>query len=275
MVDCIVSLKWTIFLLKEILESFQETEFWYDEQGSMSRNSRTGSFRQTPQPQRNEEKWWLPVPCVSAEGLSEPARKHLKQKRDAANQIHKAAMAINNSILSDMEIPRTYTASLPKGHLWGGSNHPKLSWEEVKEHMEGDKNVVLAERAEILLFSLKQRFPELAQTTLDTSKIQYNKDVGQAILESYSRVLEGLAFNIVGWVEDVFNFNVLNHIDGSTSTSDPPQRMYTAELHRKSVIFYPFSNASEKDDQHQPSSKKTKGHRSSVALRMLVTWQNT
>lgn len=29
------------------------------------------------------------------------------------------------------------------------------------------------------------------------------QDVGQAILESYSRVLEGLAFNIVSWIEDV------------------------------------------------------------------------
>lgn len=29
------------------------------------------------------------------------------------------------------------------------------------------------------------------------------QDVGQAILESYSRVLEGLAFNIVAWIEDV------------------------------------------------------------------------
>lgn len=54
------------------------------------------------------------------------------------------------------------------------SNHQK-SWEMVKVDMEGDKNVVLAERAEVLLFCLKQRFPELSQTTLDTSKIQYNK----------------------------------------------------------------------------------------------------
>lgn len=30
------------------------------------------------------------------------------------------------------------------------------------------------------------------------------QDVGKAILESYSRVLEGLAFNIVSWIEDVF-----------------------------------------------------------------------
>ncbi|KAM0009754.1 putative PRONE domain, Rop guanine nucleotide exchange factor [Helianthus debilis subsp. tardiflorus] len=240
-------------LLIEILDSFQETEFWYDEQGSMSRNSRSGSFRGAPQPQRKEEKWWLPLPCVPAGGLSETAKKHLRQKRDSANQIHKAAMAINSSILSDMTIPHSYISSLPKSgrtsvgdtiyrsmistsrfsaeylldcldissehealeladrieasmYTWrqkACSNYPKSSWETVKEKMEGDKNVVLAERAEILLFSLKQRFPELAQTTLDTSKIQYNKDVGQAILESYSRVLEGLAYNIVGWIEDV------------------------------------------------------------------------
>lgn len=29
------------------------------------------------------------------------------------------------------------------------------------------------------------------------------QDVGQSVLESYSRVLEGLAFNIVAWIEDV------------------------------------------------------------------------
>ncbi|GJU97569.1 Rop guanine nucleotide exchange factor 3 [Tanacetum coccineum] len=69
--------------------------------------------------------------------------------------------------------------------------------------LKSDKNVILAERADSLLFSLKQRYPELSQTALDTSKIHYNKDVGQAILESNSRVLEGLAFNIVAWIDDL------------------------------------------------------------------------
>lgn len=59
------------------------------------------------------------------------------------------------------------------------TNYSKTSWEMVKQHVaeteRSDKNVVLAERADSLLFSLKQRYPELAQTTLDTSKIQYNK----------------------------------------------------------------------------------------------------
>lgn len=57
--------------------------------------------------------------------------------------------------------------------------HSKSSWEVVKDLMSdidrNDKNHVLAARAETLLFCLKQRYPELSQTTLDTSKIQYNK----------------------------------------------------------------------------------------------------
>ncbi|XP_075668314.1 rop guanine nucleotide exchange factor 3 isoform X1 [Castanea sativa] len=250
-------------MLIEILDTFEDTEFWYAKQGSMSGNSiRTGSFRKFTQ--RKEEKWWLPVPCVDPRGLSEKARKHLQHKRDCANQIHKAAMAINSTILAEMEIPDTYIATLPKSgktclgdsfyrymctadqfspdHLLDCLNmtsehealeladrveasmytwrrkaclsNSKSSWDLVKDLMAEtdrcDKNHVLAERADSLLFCLKQRYPELSQTTLDTSKIQCNKDVGKAILESYSRVLEGLAFNIVAWIEDVL------YVDGTT-----------------------------------------------------------
>lgn len=103
-------------LFQEILESFHDTGFWYAEQGSMSGNStRSGSFRRIiPQPQRTEEKWWLPVPCVPPDGLSDKSRKHLRHQRNCGNQILKAAMAINTSILAEMEIPDTYMASLPK-----------------------------------------------------------------------------------------------------------------------------------------------------------------
>ncbi|KAJ6686247.1 ROP GUANINE NUCLEOTIDE EXCHANGE FACTOR 1 [Salix purpurea] len=255
-------------MLIEVLDSFQDREFWYAEQGSMSSNStRSGSFRRVII-QRKEEKWWVPVPCVLPDGLSEKSRKHLRHKRDCAYQIHKAAMAINSSILAEMEIPHTYMASLPKSgraclgdtiyrylytadrfspdHLLDCLNiasehealeladqveasmytwrrkaclsHSKSSWDMVKDLMSDidrtDKNHVLAERAETLLFCLKQRYPELSQTSLDTCKIQYNRDVGQAILESYSRVLEGLAFNIVAWIDDVL------FVDKSVRTQD-------------------------------------------------------
>ncbi|XP_027336599.1 rop guanine nucleotide exchange factor 3-like [Abrus precatorius] len=247
-------------MLIEILDSFHDTEFWYAEQGSISGNSsrsRAGSFRRIAQ--RKDEKWWLPVPCVHPGGLSDESSKHLSEKRDCANQIHKAAMAINSSVLAEMDIPETYLANLPKSgraslgdpiyrYMYSADkfspeylldclkissehealeladkvessmftwrrksclSHSKTSWNKVKDLMadtdRSDKNYILAERAETLLFCLKQRYPELSQTSLDTCKIQYNRDVGKAILESYSRVLEGLAFNIVAWIEDVLH----------------------------------------------------------------------
>lgn len=58
-------------------------------------------------------------------------------------------------------------------------SHSKSSWNKVKDLMSdtdrSDKNYILAERAETLLFCLKQRYPELSQTSLDTFKIQYNR----------------------------------------------------------------------------------------------------
>jgi hypothetical protein len=54
--------------------------------------------------------------------------------------------------------------------------HVVTKWENVTElNADGDKNLILASRARSLLLCLKQRFPGLSQTTLDTSKIQYNK----------------------------------------------------------------------------------------------------
>lgn len=58
-------------------------------------------------------------------------------------------------------------------------SHSMSSWKEVRDLMDEtdleDKNYSLADRAEALLFCLKQRYPELSQTSLDTCKIQYNK----------------------------------------------------------------------------------------------------
>ncbi|WVZ57558.1 hypothetical protein U9M48_007930 [Paspalum notatum var. saurae] len=248
-------------MLIDTLDGFQKAEFWYADAGtrsfasvtSSSSTTMSSSFRRSTH--RNEDKWWLPVPCVPESGLTETARKDLQQKRDCANQIHKAAVAINSGVLSDMEVPESFMAVLPKSgrtsvgdsvyrvmlgadkfspeflldtldissehdalamadrveaamYVWrrkASGSYGKLPWSKVKELAadDNDKNVTLASRAESLLLCLKHRFPGLSQTTLDTSKIQFNKDVGQAILESYSRVLESLAFNIVSWIDDV------------------------------------------------------------------------
>ncbi|CAL5096222.1 unnamed protein product [Urochloa decumbens] len=78
----------------------------------------------------------------------------------------------------------------------------KLSWGHGVSH---EKRGKFEGRAENVLLLIKHRFPGIAQSTLDISKIQCNRDVGLAILESYSRTLESLAFTVMSRIEDVLN----------------------------------------------------------------------
>ncbi|GJN17161.1 hypothetical protein PR202_gb04209 [Eleusine coracana subsp. coracana] len=276
-------------MLLEILDSFRDPEFWYVEQGISAPDcDGSASFRAAFH--RRDEKWWLPVPRVPPGGLHDKTRKQLQHKRDSANQILKAAMAINSNALAEMEIPESYLESLPKlltvvtchvsewratlgdiiyryitsdqfspeclldcldlsteyqaleianrveasVYVWrrrvgakpanglGRSSSARSSWNMVKDMMiDPEKRELLAERAEGLLICLKQRFPGLTQTSLDMSKIQYNKDVGKSILESYSRVLESLASNIVTRIDDLLNIDELNrHAEQFSSPGD-------------------------------------------------------
>ncbi|KAK6914968.1 PRONE domain [Dillenia turbinata] len=118
-------------MLIGILDGFQDTEFWFVDRGIIvahgedcdvfpSGISRRPSFWQ-------EEKWWLPCPRVPPSGLSDEASKMLQQCRDCTNQILKAAMAINSSVLAEMEIPCAFIETLPKvyrarGKRKGGKN---------------------------------------------------------------------------------------------------------------------------------------------------------
>ncbi|CAH8353746.1 unnamed protein product [Eruca vesicaria subsp. sativa] len=74
-----------------------------------------------------------------------------------------------------------------------------------------EKRQLLEERAGTILFLLKQVYPGISQSTLDISKIQFNKDIGLAILESYSRVLESLAHTVLSRIEDVLEADQLIH----------------------------------------------------------------
>ncbi|KAJ4962491.1 hypothetical protein NE237_022430 [Protea cynaroides] len=250
-------------MLLSILDGFRETEFWYVDRGIIVAEAGDGdaypSSSSFARPSiRQEEKWWLPCPKVPPNGLSEDARKRLQQCRDCTNQILKAAMAINSSVLAEMEIPNAYVETLPKSgkaclgeiiyryitadqfspeclldcldlssehhtlevanrieaavHVWRlkdqKKNHAKAgrsSWGGKVKGLVGEveKCHLLAQRAETLLQNLRLQYPGLPQTVLDMNKIQYNKDVGQSILESYSRVMESLAFNIMARIDDL------------------------------------------------------------------------
>lgn len=119
------------------------------------------------------------------------------------------AFEIANRVEASIYVWRRRAHSKPFGST--NRSNSKSSWEMVKDLMvDGDKRELLADRAESLLLCLKQRFPGLPQTTLDMSKIQCNKDVGKSILESYSRVLESLAFNIIARIDDLLYADDLN-----------------------------------------------------------------
>ncbi|XP_002991769.2 rop guanine nucleotide exchange factor 7 [Selaginella moellendorffii] len=100
------------------------------------------------------------------------------------------------------------------------------SWVMVKEFVaDAEKKEVLVDRAEGLLHSLRQKFPGLPQTLLDMQKIQFNKDVGQSILESYSRVLESLSFNITARIDGVLNADEVARSSSFTTTTDSSQAL--------------------------------------------------
>ena len=102
---------------QDALESFRDTEFWYVDQGILVPYAEGCGPLWRP-PQRQEEKWWLPIPRVPPCGLSDIARKCLQHQRECTNQILKAAMAINSNVLSEMEVPEIYLEALSKVSIW-------------------------------------------------------------------------------------------------------------------------------------------------------------
>lgn len=244
-------------MLIESLDSIRQTEFWYAEGG----NALVDDFGNRNKVQG--KKWWLPIPRLPVNGLSDETRKKLLYQRDCIGQVFKAAKSINEHVLSEMEVPDVYWETLPKTgksslgdalyriitvdytsaenvlsfldlstehnalemanrleaaiYTWkrrihsrqsmlieDGKTGVKSSWSMVKEsENELGRKELYMERAENILLSLKSKFPSIPQTFLDITKIQYNRDVGHSILESYSRVLESLAFNILSRINDV------------------------------------------------------------------------
>ncbi|KAF0910487.1 hypothetical protein E2562_002941 [Oryza meyeriana var. granulata] len=87
--------------------------------------------------------------------------------------------------------------------IWNRKVHNKDGKSAWGSAVSQEKREQFEERAQTLLLIIKHRYPGIPQSTLDIAKIQENRDVGFAILESYSRVLESLAFNVMSRIEDV------------------------------------------------------------------------
>ncbi|KAK4370240.1 hypothetical protein RND71_009715 [Anisodus tanguticus] len=193
-------------MLIDCLDNFQDAkEFWY-----VSKNA-----DESEKGVQRSDKWWLPTIKVPPEGLSDTSRRWLQYHKDCVNQELKASMAINAQILAEMEVPENYTESLPKNIkfstlktespivIWKRKMHQKDAKSSWVPAVSLEKRELFEERAETILLLIKHKFPGIPQSSLEISKIQYNRDVGHVVLESYSRVLESLANTVMSRIEDV------------------------------------------------------------------------
>ncbi|XP_074571049.1 rho guanine nucleotide exchange factor 8-like [Curcuma longa] len=142
--------------------------------------------------------------------------------------------AIYKSITDDVFVPEEFleTMDLSTEHkildlknrieasvvIWKRKMHDKEGKPSWASAVSLEKRERFEERAEIILILIKQRFPGIPQSVLDISKIQYNKDVGLSIQESYSRILESLAFMLISRIDDVLYADSL--VKGGRSTTD-------------------------------------------------------
>ncbi|VAI48418.1 unnamed protein product [Triticum turgidum subsp. durum] len=222
-------------MLIEVLDSMVDTEYWYVESGSRSggRGKNNG--------ERQTKKWWLPSPCVPEQGLSQFQRKRIVFQAKLVHQILKAAKSINeqsgrSSLGEDLyhAITTDYipieeifvslslktehsvleTMNRLEGALFAWNQRiseersrrspARHSWKFMKDSSsELEKMSACIERVETLIQLLKSRFPNLPPTFIDVVKVQYNEDVGHAIVEAYSRVLVGVAFSILSRVAEI------------------------------------------------------------------------
>ncbi|KAL3651013.1 hypothetical protein CASFOL_007416 [Castilleja foliolosa] len=96
----------------------------------------------------------------------------------------------------------------------------RTSWSFVKDTLsELEKMESLVNQAELLLQQLKTKYPNLPQTFLGMTKIQYGKDVGHSILEAYSRVLANVAFSILSRIGDILQEDVMSNSNSPVAMS--------------------------------------------------------
>ncbi|KAG5386180.1 hypothetical protein IGI04_037650 [Brassica rapa subsp. trilocularis] len=226
---CLPALRKLDNMLIEILDSFKGTEFWYVDQGVVaSESARSNSFRE------DGDKWWLPLPRVPSDGLSEQTRKKLDHTRDFTNQILKACMSINSIALADMEVPQAYLEALPKNgrsclgdFLYRNITSDNFSADYLLESIDLSSEhavVEMANRVEASMYIWRRRAHSRHLISLYRStgaKPTWGMiDVGKSILESYSRVLESLAYSIGVRIEEVLNMDDISKEDHDDSCSD-------------------------------------------------------
>ncbi|WMV43129.1 hypothetical protein MTR67_036514 [Solanum verrucosum] len=205
-------------MLLEALDSMVNTEFWYTEVGSRAE----GRSRSAGESKR----WWLPSPQSGRTSLGEDLYRILNAESTSVEDMlnflnvrseHNALEAVNR-----LEAAILAWKEKVADHVCGKSP-ARTSWSFKKDPIsELDKIEVLSSRAEALLQQLMNKYPNLPQTFLNVTKIQYGKDIGCSILEAYSRVLLNLAFSILTRIGEILQEDILSNPNSPAASCHLP-----------------------------------------------------
>ncbi|KAJ6426793.1 hypothetical protein OIU84_022394 [Salix udensis] len=172
----------------------------------------------------------MPVPAIIKDALTKSGKANLGE------ELYKVLTADSNTaaeMLNSLNLKSEHSALDAINKLeaaifaWkervtaqaSGRSPVRTSWSFVKDSMsEFDKMESLLDSAESLVQLLKSRYPNLPQTFLDSTKVQYGKDVGHAILEAYSRVLGNVAFSILSRIADIMQEDSLTNPSSPAAT---------------------------------------------------------
>ncbi|GAA0173973.1 guanyl-nucleotide exchange factor [Lithospermum erythrorhizon] len=145
--------------------------------------------------------------------------------------------------------------------IWRRKMSAKDSKSTWSSAVSVEKRELFEDRAETILLILKQRFPGLPQSQLDVSKIQFNKDVGQAILESYSRTIETMAFTVMSRIDDVIQADTVARNPSFAATKK------SSVLKENKIVSQKFPNAKEEVEKLNSSDVQT-----SMTLSDFMGW---
>ncbi|EXC31040.1 Rop guanine nucleotide exchange factor 1 [Morus notabilis] len=195
----------------------------------------------------------MPVPTIIRDALAKSGKASLSDDLFTvltADQSSSAEEMLNSlNIKSEHNALETVNGLEAAAFSWrerirqtqqvSGNSPVRTSWstfmikDPVSEH---DEMELLLDRAEVLAQQLKTRYPNLPQSFLDATKIQYGKVkakcVRRSILEAYSRALGNLAFSILCRIGDIMreDASVNPNVSSAISSSCFPAWMSITSL---------------------------------------------
>ncbi|CAN6882341.1 unnamed protein product [Brassica oleracea] len=166
----------------------------------------------------------MPVPSIIKEAIPKSGKNSLG---DELYKMLVAESATIDEILVSLKLGAEHTALETVNKLesaifaWkeriteqesNGKSPARTPWSFGKDPLsDTGRNELVLSRAEALRSQIKSKYPNLPQSFLDATKIQYGKDIGHAVLEAYSRTLANLAYRILSRMGEILKEDSLSN----------------------------------------------------------------